>query len=79
VSHPDTRGDNMDEEKLTLTVSETARLLGISRGLAYEMVRTGEIPSVRFGKRVLVPRRALERLLEKGQPLQSLAPKSGQK
>jgi len=34
----------MDEEKLTLTVSETARLLGISRGLAYEMVRTGEIP-----------------------------------
>ncbi len=69
----------MDEEKLTLTVSETARLLGISRGLAYEMVRTGEIPSVRFGKRVLVPRRALERLLEKGQPLQSLAPKSRQK
>ncbi|MBA7715265.1 hypothetical protein ES703_124306 [subsurface metagenome] len=69
----------MDEEKLTLTVSETARLLGISRGLAYEMVRTGEISSVRFGKRVLVPRRALERLLEKGQPLQSLAPKSGQK
>ena len=69
----------MGEEKLTLTVRETARLLGISRGLAYEMVRTGEIPSVRFGKRVLVPRRALERLLEKGQPLQSLAPKSGQK
>ena len=69
----------MDEEKLTLTVSETARLLGISRGLAYEMVRTGEIPSVRFGKRVLVPRRALERLLEKGQTLQNLAHKSGQK
>lgn len=57
----------MDSEKLTLTVSETARLLGISRGLAYEMVRTGEIPSVRFGKRVLVPRRALEKLLERGQ------------
>jgi len=57
----------MDNEKLTLTVSETARLLGISRGLAYEMVRTGEIPSVRFGKRVLVPRRSLEKLLEQGQ------------
>ncbi len=57
----------MDSEKLTLTVSETARALGISRGLAYEMVRTGEIPSVRFGKRVLVPRRTLERLLEQGQ------------
>ncbi len=57
----------MDNEKLTLTVSETARLLGISRGLAYEMVRTGELPSVRFGKRVLIPRRALEKLLEQGQ------------
>jgi len=68
----------MDEEKLTLTVKEASRVLGISRGLAYSMVKNGEIPSVRFGKRVLVPRRALERVLEKGQPLQSLAPKSGQ-
>ena len=68
----------MDKEKLTLTVKEASRVLGISRGLAYSMVKNGEIPSVRFGKRVLVPRRALERLLEKGQPLQSLAPKSGQ-
>lgn len=59
----------MDSEKLTLTVSETARLLGISRGLAYEMVRTREIPSVRFGKRVLIPRRALEKLLEEPQTL----------
>lgn len=59
----------MDEEKLTLTVSETARLLGISRGLAYEMVRTGEIPSVRFGKRVLACRQALEKLLANPKPL----------
>ena len=66
----------MDEEKLTLTVSETARLLGISRGLAYEMVRTGEIPSVRFGKRVLVPRRSLEKLLEQGQLVTSDRSKS---
>ena len=55
----------MDEEKLTLTVNEVARVLGISRGLAYEMVRTGKIPSIRFGKRVLVPRQALERLLKR--------------
>lgn len=66
----------MDEEKLTLTVSETARLLGISRGLAYEMVRTGEIPSVRFGKRVLVPRHSLEKLLERGQLVTSDQSKS---
>ena len=59
----------MDEEKLTLTVSEASKVLGISRGLAYSMVKTGEIPSVRFGRRVLVPRRALEKLLEKPKPL----------
>ena len=57
----------MDNERLTLTVNEVARVLGISRGLAYSMVKTGEIPSVRFGKRVLIPRHALERLLEQGQ------------
>jgi len=69
----------MEEGRLTLTVSETARLLGISRGLAYEMVRTGEIPSVRFGKRVLVPRRTLEKLLERGQLVTSHQRAEGEK
>lgn len=54
----------MEEERLTLTVEETAKLLRIGRQLAYEMVKTGDIPSIRLGKRVLVPRRALEKLLE---------------
>lgn len=53
----------MDNPRLTLTVKEAAAVLGISRGLAYEMVKTGRIPSVRFGKRLLVPQRALEHLL----------------
>ena len=59
----------MDNTKLTFTVTEAARALGISRGLAYEMVKTGEIPSVRVGKRLVVPRRALEKLLEQPKPL----------
>lgn len=59
----------MDNTKLTFTVTEAARALGISRGLAYEMVKTGEIPSVRFGKRLVVPRHALEKLLEQHKPL----------
>jgi len=54
----------MDSAKLTLTVKEAAKALGISRGLAYEMVKSGEIPSIRLGKRILVPQRALELLLE---------------
>ena len=51
-------------ERLTLTVDETAHLLGISRGLAYEMARVGKLPTIRFGRRLLVPRWALYRLLE---------------
>jgi excisionase family DNA binding protein len=50
--------------KLTYTVTETAQLLGISRSSAYECVRRGEIPSLTLGRRVVVPRRALEALLD---------------
>ena len=49
--------------KLTYTVTEAADLLGISRSSAYECVRRGEIPSLTLGRRVVVPRRALEALL----------------
>jgi len=63
----------MENQRLTLTVNEAAKMLGISRGLAYEMVKTGEIPSVHFGKRVLVPRAALEKMLAEPKPL-SLTP-----
>ena len=38
-------------------------MLGISRGLAYELARSGQIPVLRLGKRLLVPKVALERLL----------------
>jgi len=44
-------------------------MLGISRGLAYQMVKMGKIPSVQFGKRVVVPRSALEKMLEAPKPL----------
>jgi excisionase family DNA binding protein len=48
---------------LTVTPAEAARLLGISRNLAYEAARRGEIPTIRIGRRILVPIAALERLL----------------
>ena len=54
------------DHRLTLTVEEVADLLGIGRGSAYAAVRAGEIPSVRIGRRVLVPRSALLTLL--GEP-----------
>lgn len=45
--------------RLTVTVEEAAEVLGISRGLAYDLVRRGEVPSVRLGRRLLVPIRPL--------------------
>lgn len=50
-------------ERLTLTVEEAARLLGISRGSAYDAVHAGELPAVRIGRRLLVPRQRLHALL----------------
>lgn len=59
------RGDKMDrEKKLTLTVQETAQMLGLSRNSAYQGIATGEIPHVKVGKRILIPLRALEKMLE---------------
>ena len=52
------------EKRLCLTVPEVAELLGISRNFAYELARRGEIPVIRFGKRLLVPRIGLEKKLE---------------
>ena len=57
-------------ERLTYTVEEAARRLGIGRGLAYEAVRRGEIPTVRIGRRRLVPCAALDRLLVGAEPSQ---------
>ena len=49
--------------KDTITVEETAKRLGIGRNTAYEAVKRGEIPSIRIGRRILVPTKALDNLL----------------
>ena len=51
-------------ERLALSVEEAGALLGISRDLAYDLVNRGDLPSVRLGRRLVVPRRALERLVD---------------
>jgi excisionase family DNA binding protein len=45
------------------TLSEVAALLRISRGSAYEAAKRREIPTIRIGRRLLVPSDALERML----------------
>jgi excisionase family DNA binding protein len=50
-------------DRQTYTLTEAAERLGISRGLAYEAASRGELPVCRIGRRILVPRAALARLL----------------
>jgi excisionase family DNA binding protein len=58
-------------QRLTYTVAEAAQLLGVSRGVAYEAARTGELPGViRLGRRLLVSRARLMAAL--GEQPQSL-------
>ncbi len=64
-------------EKKTYTVPEAAEALGIGRNAAYEAARTGQLPTIRIGKRILVPVAALERMLsveQRKEPEKALTP-----
>lgn len=50
-------------EQPTMTVEQTGEALGISRSTAYDGVASGEIPSIRVGRRLLVPTAAVRRML----------------
>ena len=52
-----------EDARLAYTVEEVRQLLGLGRQAVYRAVNSGEIPSVRIGKRILVPKAALEALL----------------
>lgn len=52
----------------TLTVERAAEILGVSRQSAYEGVKRGEIPSIRVGRRLIVPTAQLLRLLGVEEP-----------
>jgi excisionase family DNA binding protein len=50
-------------ERATYSVEEAAKVLGLSRWAAYEAVKNKEIPTIRIGRRLLIPRAGLDRLL----------------
>lgn len=50
--------------KPTLSVAEVAALLGISRNHAFKAIHQGDLPSIRIGRRVLVPTAQLKALLD---------------
>jgi excisionase family DNA binding protein len=49
--------------RVTMTVVEAARRLGIGRNQAYEAARRGELPVLRIGKRMVVPVAAFEQMI----------------
>jgi excisionase family DNA binding protein len=65
VSPSDPTAAEDQGDRLVFTVEEAAYLLNISRALAYDLVARGEIPSIRLGRRIAIPRRQLEILLER--------------
>jgi excisionase family DNA binding protein len=50
-------------ESATLSVEQAAQRLGISRSTAYECVRSGTIPSLRFRRRIVIPAVVIDQLL----------------
>jgi|SRR5690242_15989170 excisionase family DNA binding protein len=51
-------------ERLVYTVLEAGRLLGLSRNGSYEAAKRGDIPTIRIGRLLLVPKVPFHRLIE---------------
>ena len=49
---------------LLISISQAGQLLGIGRGLAYQLAQEGKLPTIRLGRRVLVSRQQLEAWIE---------------
>jgi excisionase family DNA binding protein len=55
-------------ERAALTVTEVALQVGMHRNSILAAIRRGEIPSIRIGKRIRIPKQHMERLLEGSLP-----------
>ena len=56
--------DKPEIERLTVPVwPDVGKALGLGRNATYDAVARGEIPVLRFGRRILVAKKALERLV----------------
>lgn len=52
---------NFDELPLSLTVEQMGKVLGISRSTAYELANSKGFPTLKIGRRMIIPRIALMR------------------
>ena len=63
-----------DDGALLLTVEQAARLLRIGRGLCYELIARGELPAIRLGRVIRVPRFALEQWIARQAGVSTVLP-----
>jgi len=54
---------SFDELPLTLRVEDLMPILGIGRNTAYELVRSGQIRSIRIGRQLRIPKEAVQEYL----------------
>jgi len=54
----------VEPQPLTYRIEEAAKLLGVSRNHCFEAAKRGDIPSIKIGRRLLIPRAALDRMLD---------------
>jgi excisionase family DNA binding protein len=52
------------QDAAVLSVEQAAKVVGIGRNTAYRMVHEGVLPALRLGRRLVVPKSALARLLD---------------
>jgi excisionase family DNA binding protein len=69
MDHPEVTGRRILaakwDDRSVFTIEEAGcEILGLSRPSAYAAAHNGELPVIRVGRRLLVPRAAFERLLE---------------
>jgi excisionase family DNA binding protein len=54
--------------KLTLSAREVAKALGVSQSTVYEAIHQGQIPVVKWGRKILIPKVALAKMLAEAKP-----------
>jgi hypothetical protein len=55
---------NHEDKRLVLDVPEAGAMLGLNRNASYAAAKRGDIPTIRIGKLIKVPRLAFDRMLE---------------
>lgn len=69
----------MDDQvgRLTYSITEAARALGVSRSYCYELVQQGMLPYLALGRRRVIPRKALQDYIERHTQQDGSAPADG--